>query len=182
MPEQPAGALLPTRHSRLLVSCPGPPRRCLSLRIPSLASLPPLLSLPSLLPACLPLPTLPSPLPPSPALGSVQFGLVSTTPPSLLASLPPLQYRDLPPDAQLVLVLVEAAEGRREALVGSSVTPLFSKRGRLKTGPQRLAVWEGAPPCTQFPTSTPGKVGDRARVCFSGRGCVSVLGKHVCER
>eukprot|EP00198_Chlamydomonas_reinhardtii_P000296 XP_001689631.1 VPS34-like PI-3-kinase [Chlamydomonas reinhardtii] len=69
-----------------------------------------------------------------------------------------VKYRDLPPDAQLVLVLVEAAEGRREALVGSSVTPLFSKRGRLKTGPQRLAVWEGAPPCTQFPTSTPGKV------------------------
>ncbi|KAG2448608.1 hypothetical protein HYH02_006498 [Chlamydomonas schloesseri] len=69
-----------------------------------------------------------------------------------------VKYRDLPPDTQLVLVLVEAAEGRgREALVGSTVMPLFSKRGRLKTGPQRLAVWEGTPPCTQFPTSTPGK-------------------------
>ncbi|GIL80848.1 hypothetical protein Vretimale_9438 [Volvox reticuliferus] len=68
-----------------------------------------------------------------------------------------VKYRDLPRDAQLVLVVVEVTEGRGESLVGSSVMPLFSKRGRLKTGPQRLRVWEGVPPCTANPSSTPGK-------------------------
>ncbi|GIL50816.1 hypothetical protein Vafri_6947, partial [Volvox africanus] len=68
-----------------------------------------------------------------------------------------VKYRDLPRDAQLVFVVVEVTEGNGEALVGSSVMPLFSKRGRLKTGPQRLRVWEGVPPCTANPSSTPGK-------------------------
>ena len=90
------------------------------------------------------------------------------------------QYRDLPPDAQLVVVVMAVAEGRGEVLVGSSVMPLFSKRGRLKTGPQRLRVWEGVPPCTAFPSSTPGKVGglDRGQG-FGGLGWVSVGGRGV---
>ncbi|GLC43266.1 hypothetical protein PLESTF_000410600 [Pleodorina starrii] len=69
-----------------------------------------------------------------------------------------IKYRDLPGDAQLAFLVVEVVEGAGEALVGSAVMPLFSKRGRLKTGPQRLRLWEGVPPCTALPSSTPGKV------------------------
>ncbi|GFR39758.1 hypothetical protein Agub_g242, partial [Astrephomene gubernaculifera] len=69
-----------------------------------------------------------------------------------------VKYRDLPSDAQLALSLWEVAPGRGPALLGSCVMRLFSKRGRLKTGPQRLRLWEGVPPCTALPSSTPGKV------------------------
>ncbi len=72
---------------------------------------------------------------------------------------PSPQYRDLPPDALLVLCVHEAAPGRPgEGLLGSTCMRLFSKRGRLKTGPQRLRLWEGVPPCTANPSRTPGKV------------------------
>jgi hypothetical protein len=49
------------------------------------------------------------------------------------------QYRDLPHDSQLSLVVWEVSECA-QALVGSTVIPLFNRKGRLKTGPQRLKV------------------------------------------
>jgi phosphatidylinositol 3-kinase len=51
-----------------------------------------------------------------------------------------LQYRDLPADTYLCLSLYELCEGRPMLLVGCSSMPLFSKKGRLKTGQQRLQV------------------------------------------
>jgi phosphatidylinositol 3-kinase len=51
-----------------------------------------------------------------------------------------LQYRDLPADTYLCLSLYELCEGRPMLLVGSSSMPMFSKKGRLKTGQQRLQV------------------------------------------
>jgi hypothetical protein len=51
-----------------------------------------------------------------------------------------LQYRDLPTDTYLCLSLYELCEGRPMLLVGASSMPMFSKKGRLKTGQQRLQV------------------------------------------
>jgi hypothetical protein len=51
-----------------------------------------------------------------------------------------LQYRDLPADTYLCLSLYELCEGRPMLLVGASSMPMFSKKGRLKTGQQRLQV------------------------------------------
>jgi phosphatidylinositol 3-kinase len=51
-----------------------------------------------------------------------------------------LQYRDLPADTYLVVSLYEVAEGCPLLLVGSTSMPMFSKKGRLKTGQQRLQV------------------------------------------
>lgn len=50
------------------------------------------------------------------------------------------QYRDLPHDTQLSLVIWEMSETAKQELVGSTVMPLFSRKGRLKTGPQHLKV------------------------------------------
>lgn len=51
-----------------------------------------------------------------------------------------LQYRDLPADAYLAVSLYEVAEGYPLLLVGSTSMPMFSTKGRLKTGQQRLQV------------------------------------------
>lgn len=51
-----------------------------------------------------------------------------------------VQYRDLPADTHLSLTLYELSEGCPLLLVGSSSMPMFSKKGRLKTGQQRLQV------------------------------------------
>lgn len=56
--------------------------------------------------------------------------------------------------AQLWLSVYEAGEARGPALAGGTCMPLFNKRGRLKTGPQRLRVWEATPPGP----ATPGKL------------------------
>ena len=55
-----------------------------------------------------------------------------------------LKYRDLPCDAHLVLNVWQVAVGGGTALVGTAALPLFSKKGRLKTGPKQLRVLEGA--------------------------------------
>lgn len=60
--------------------------------------------------------------------------------PLLLPLLVLLQYRDLPADTYLSLSVYELSEGRPMLLVGSTSMPLFSKKGRLKTGQQRLQV------------------------------------------
>eukprot|EP00200_Dunaliella_tertiolecta_P009890 CAMPEP_0202375868 /NCGR_PEP_ID=MMETSP1127-20130417/6472_1 /ASSEMBLY_ACC=CAM_ASM_000462 /TAXON_ID=3047 /ORGANISM="Dunaliella tertiolecta, Strain CCMP1320" /LENGTH=1054 /DNA_ID=CAMNT_0048973485 /DNA_START=2551 /DNA_END=5712 /DNA_ORIENTATION=+ len=69
-----------------------------------------------------------------------------------------VKYRDLPHDTQLSLLVWEMADTASQRLVGSTVMPLFSRKGRLKTGPQRLKVWEGVPPCLSWPTTTPAKL------------------------
>lgn len=51
-----------------------------------------------------------------------------------------LQYRDLPADTYLSLSVYELSEGRPMLLVGSTSMPMFSKKGRLKTGQQQLQV------------------------------------------
>lgn len=43
-------------------------------------------------------------------------------------------------DTQLVIRVFEVVEGRGVAMVGGTTLPLFNKKGRLKTGPQRLQV------------------------------------------
>eukprot|EP00967_Tisochrysis_lutea_P082942 scaffold115013_cov21-Tisochrysis_lutea.AAC.2 len=55
-----------------------------------------------------------------------------------------VKYRDLPHDTQLSLLVWEMADTASQRLVGSTVMPLFSRKGRLKTGPQRLKVGIGA--------------------------------------
>eukprot|EP00195_Chlamydomonas_chlamydogama_P005209 CAMPEP_0202907580 /NCGR_PEP_ID=MMETSP1392-20130828/43122_1 /ASSEMBLY_ACC=CAM_ASM_000868 /TAXON_ID=225041 /ORGANISM="Chlamydomonas chlamydogama, Strain SAG 11-48b" /LENGTH=284 /DNA_ID=CAMNT_0049596549 /DNA_START=57 /DNA_END=908 /DNA_ORIENTATION=- len=69
-----------------------------------------------------------------------------------------VKYRDLPHDTQLSLAVWEVSEGSPPLMVGGTTMPLFSQKGRLKSGPQRLRVWEGRPPCTAWPSTTPGKV------------------------
>ncbi|MEW5302904.1 MAG: hypothetical protein WDW36_005643 [Sanguina aurantia] len=74
-----------------------------------------------------------------------------------------VKYRDLPHDTLLSFCVWEVCEGREHSLLGSTSMPMFNKKGRLKTGPQRLRVWEGVPPSLKWPTSTPGKVPLSAR-------------------
>eukprot|EP00798_Chlamydomonas_sp_ICE-L_P029143 gene29143-32361_t len=70
-----------------------------------------------------------------------------------------VKYRDLPHDAQLALNVYEYCEGVPMALVGGTTMPLFNKKGRLKTAPQRLKLWEGRDACVAWPSATPGKRG-----------------------
>ena len=70
----------------------------------------------------------------------------------------PLKYRDLGHDAQLALTVHEVREGRPIAVLAGATLRLFSKRGRLKTGPQELLLWLGQPADTSWPGTTPGKL------------------------
>lgn len=54
-----------------------------------------------------------------------------------------MQYRDLPADTYLCVSVFELCEGHPMLLVGSSSMPMFSKKGALKTGQQRLQVGIG---------------------------------------
>lgn len=56
-----------------------------------------------------------------------------------------------------VCVVLQVVEGGGHSLLGGTTLPLFSKRGRLRTGRLLLRVWEGRPPCTQWPSTTPAK-------------------------
>lgn len=66
-----------------------------------------------------------------------------------------VKYRDLPANTQLSLAVFEMGESQGQLLVGGTNMALFNKHGRLKTGPQRLRIWEGQAP---HPVNTPGKV------------------------
>ncbi|KAL6752332.1 putative phosphatidylinositol 3-kinase [Haematococcus lacustris] len=69
-----------------------------------------------------------------------------------------VKYRDLPADTLLCLAVWGVCEGGGSpTLVGGTTMPLFSKKGRLKTGTQQAHVWLGRPPCPASPSSTPGK-------------------------
>ncbi len=78
-------------------------------------------------------------------------------PPALLSVL--LQYRDLSHTSQLAVTVWQVREGDASAtaLAGATMR-LFSKKGRLKTGPQLLRMWLGQEADTAWPSCTPGKV------------------------
>ncbi|KAK9811578.1 hypothetical protein WJX72_006428 [[Myrmecia] bisecta] len=70
----------------------------------------------------------------------------------------PVKYRDLPQHAQLALTVWEVAEAKPLRVLGGATMRLFSKKGRLKTGPQKLRVWLGSKADAGWPPATPGKV------------------------
>jgi len=74
-----------------------------------------------------------------------------------------VQYRDLASDAQLAVTVWEVAEGRPRRAVGGTTLRLFSKKGRMKTGRQRLRLWLGREADMSHPSGTPGKVPLSAR-------------------
>ncbi len=70
----------------------------------------------------------------------------------------PIKYRDLGHDAQLALTVWEARDGEARRPLGGTTLRLFSKKGRLKTGPQELQVWLGRAADGGWPSATPAKV------------------------
>ena len=68
------------------------------------------------------------------------------------------QYRDLPHDAQLAVTVWSVREGAPPAPAGGAAMLLFSKKGRLKAGRQRVRLWPGRPADVACPSATPGKL------------------------
>ncbi len=68
------------------------------------------------------------------------------------------QYCDLPHDAQLAVTAWAVAAGAPPAPAGGAAMPLFSKKGRLKTGLQRVRLWPGRRADAACPSATPGKL------------------------
>ena len=62
-----------------------------------------------------------------------------------------LQYRDLPHTTLLAVTVWEVSEGR-------PLQPLGGATMRLKTGLQRLQLWQGQTADPAWPSSTPGKL------------------------
>lgn len=56
-----------------------------------------------------------------------------------------------------VSVLMFSECGASATMVGSAVVPLFNKKGRLKTGFQKLKLCLNEPPDLNWPSKTPGK-------------------------
>lgn len=48
--------------------------------------------------------------------------------------------------------------GEEEGLIGGATVLLFSSKKQLKTGKQKLRLWQGKEADGSLPTSTPGKV------------------------
>lgn len=48
--------------------------------------------------------------------------------------------------------------GRDEGLVGGATVLLFNSKMQLKTGKQKLRLWQGKEADGSLPTTTPGKV------------------------
>lgn len=70
----------------------------------------------------------------------------------------PVKYRDLPHDVQLGITVCGVAEARPRYVMGGATMRLFSKKGRLKDGPQVLQLSLGQAADMEFPSSTPGKL------------------------
>lgn len=69
-----------------------------------------------------------------------------------------VQYRDLPRTSQIAVTAWQLQEGHAQAVpLGGATFRLFSKRGRLKTGLQKLCLWPGVAADPLWPSSTPGK-------------------------
>ncbi|KAK9840409.1 hypothetical protein WJX74_009457 [Apatococcus lobatus] len=68
------------------------------------------------------------------------------------------KYRDLPRTTQVAVTAWELKEGHARAVpLGGATFCLFSKRGRLKTGRQKLCLWPGVVADPRWPSTTPGK-------------------------
>ncbi|KAL6294506.1 hypothetical protein ACE6H2_002648 [Prunus campanulata] len=68
------------------------------------------------------------------------------------------KYRDLTGHSQLALTVWDVSCGKDEGLVGGATILLFNSKKQLKTGKQKLRLWQGKVADGSFPTSTPGKV------------------------
>jgi Phosphoinositide 3-kinase C2 len=109
---------------------------------------------------------------------AVQVGrILSVSPPPKATSIDEgnaascLQYRDLPETTQLALTVWEVGEGRPLAPLAGTTMRLFSKKGRLKTGRQRLRLMRGSRADFGWPSATPAKVpvSQRGRIgCAAG--------------
>ncbi|XP_056165510.1 phosphatidylinositol 3-kinase, root isoform isoform X2 [Syzygium oleosum] len=68
------------------------------------------------------------------------------------------KYRDLTAHSQLALTVWDVSCGKEEGLIGGATILLFSSKKQLKTGKQKLRLWQGKEADGSFPTNTPGKV------------------------
>ncbi|KAK4789405.1 hypothetical protein SAY86_020724 [Trapa natans] len=68
------------------------------------------------------------------------------------------KYRDLTAASQLALTVWDVSCGEDEGLIGGATVLLFSSKKQLKTGKQKLRLWQGKEADGSFPTTTPGKV------------------------
>ncbi|KAK3441543.1 hypothetical protein EUGRSUZ_B01666 [Eucalyptus grandis] len=67
------------------------------------------------------------------------------------------KYRDLTAHSQLALTVWDVSCGKEEGLIGGATILLFSSKKQLKTGKQKLRLWQGKEADGSFPTNTPGK-------------------------
>ncbi|KAK9117173.1 hypothetical protein Sjap_016120 [Stephania japonica] len=68
------------------------------------------------------------------------------------------KYRDLTANSQLALTVWDVSCEEEEELVGGATILLFNSKKQLKTGKQKLRLWQGKEADGSYPTSTPGKV------------------------
>ncbi|XP_010533951.1 PREDICTED: phosphatidylinositol 3-kinase VPS34 isoform X2 [Tarenaya hassleriana] len=68
------------------------------------------------------------------------------------------KYRDLTAHSQLAITVWDVSRGKAEGLIGGATVLLFNSKMQLKTGKQKLRLWQGKEADGSFPTSTPGKV------------------------
>lgn len=69
-----------------------------------------------------------------------------------------VRYRDLPPTTVVAVTVYAALEHGATAAVGGACAPLFSKKGRLKSGRHQLRLWPDCGACGRHPARTPGRV------------------------
>ena len=68
-----------------------------------------------------------------------------------------MQYKDLPHNAQLAVTIWGRAVANPLTPLASATLRLFSKRGRLKTGPQTAHLWLGSAAHPDWLGATPAK-------------------------
>ncbi|GAV61020.1 LOW QUALITY PROTEIN: Arf domain-containing protein/PI3_PI4_kinase domain-containing protein/PI3Ka domain-containing protein/PI3K_C2 domain-containing protein [Cephalotus follicularis] len=68
------------------------------------------------------------------------------------------KYRDLTAHSQIALTVREVSCGKDEGLIGGATILLFNNKMQLKTGKQKLRLWQGKQADGSLPTATPGKV------------------------
>jgi len=54
--------------------------------------------------------------------------------------------------------------GKTEGLIGGATVLLFNSKMQMKSGKQKLRLWQGKEADGSFPTSTPGKVSDTSQL------------------
>ncbi|KAL1221073.1 Phosphatidylinositol 3-kinase VPS34 [Cardamine amara subsp. amara] len=68
------------------------------------------------------------------------------------------KYRDLTAHSQLAFTVWDVSCGKAEGLIGGATVLLFNSKTQMKSGKQKLRLWQGKEADGSFPTSTPGKV------------------------